>query len=336
MSITRIRALISAHLLLVFTGCDVTVPLGLEPVRTGPPIGVSCEEPRTGNPRELAGGQDAPRRLVVDDKYIYWVNQADEPSATGTITRIAKAGGEPEVLASHQAVPEGIALDDDAVYWIARGVAVGNGQLMRVPKAGGEPAPQAVALATYGTLAVDDQNIYLSDRFFVESIPKAGGAPQVIAQLNSPAMLGIAIDDRRVYFTDMAGGSVRSVAKVGGEAAAFTRTCTPGSVAAVDGYIYWTACLDVSLFRAPSAGDPAVALVPGKYAAHDFAVTSEHVYFATVGGFSVPGGIYRLPRAGGDIEMVTGGGCGYWGIAVDATSVYFTNRLDGTVNAIDR
>jgi hypothetical protein len=149
-------------------------------------------------------------------------------------------------------------------------------------------------------------------------------------------MLGIAIDDRRVYFTEMTGGSVRAVAKAGGETTLFTRTCTPGSVAAVDGYIYWTACLDVSLFRAPSTGDPAVALVPGKYAVTDFAVTSDHIYFATFGGFNVPGGIYRLAPDGGNIEMLTGGGCGYRGIAVDATSVYFTNRLDGTVNAVNR
>jgi hypothetical protein len=191
-------------------------------------------------------------------------------------------------------------------------------------------------LHTFGTLAIDDQYVYLSDDFFVERIPKRGGAPQVIAQLGGPSMLGIALDDDHVYFTEMASDSVRSVDKSGGETATFARTCTPGSVAAADGYVYWTACLDASLYRAPGASEPAVALVPGRYAAHDFAVTSDHIYFPSGGGFDVPGGIYRIDPDGGDIQMLTGGRCGYWGIAVDTTTVYFTNHVEGTVNTIER
>lgn len=34
--------------------------------------------------------------------------------------------------------------------------------------------------------------------------------------------------------------------------------------------------------------------------------------------------------------MLAGGGYGYQGIAVDATTMYFTNHIDGTVNAVAR
>lgn len=66
------------------------------------------------------------------------------------------------------------------------------------------------------------------------------------------------------------------------------------------------------------------------------ATASNRIYFAQSGGHGVPGGIYWIDRAGGNVHMLTEGGVGYWSVAVDDTTVYFTNQACGTVNAVAR
>jgi hypothetical protein len=326
MTIADLRVVISAHLFLcVFAACDMLVP-----------ISDPCYTPRVGSSRELARRQDKVSWLVIDDHHVYWLNDGTERS-TGALMRVAKTGGEPQVLAANQAGLRRIAMDDDAIYWISWDREATSSQLLRLAKTGGDATLLAVALDTDDTMAIDDQYVYLTADDFLVRVPKLGGPMQVLAPLTGDHLQGIAVDDHQVYFTEWRRHLVSSVAKIDGETAAFAQTCLPGRLTAADGYVYWwSSCPDVALFRASSPNEPAVPLVPGEHSVLDVAVASDRVYFTEYGEYGAPGGIYEVDVNGGDLEMLVGGGCGYTGIAVDATTIYYTNYVKGTVNAVAR
>jgi hypothetical protein len=77
-----------------------------------------------------------------------------------------------------------------------------------------------------------------------------------------------------------------------------------------------------------------VALAEGIVEASLIALDDEYVYFTSTGeNVNTTGKVQRVPKAGGAVDdLVTGLGVPY-GIAVDATYVYFTDRL---ANALDR
>ena len=70
--------------------------------------------------------------IAIDEDYVYFTDF----STSGTVQKVAKAGGTPITLATNQVMPAGIAVDSTSVYWVNvgnSGYAVpGTGSVMRL------------------------------------------------------------------------------------------------------------------------------------------------------------------------------------------------------------
>jgi hypothetical protein len=168
---------------------------------------------------------------------------------------------------------------------------------------GRTPVATATGQSSPVSIAVDKNNVYWTDEYpyqgfgggvigpAVVKAPLDGGAPTVLAA--SPAPSGIAVDDTYVYWTDQLGGN--------------------------------------GVMRVPIDGGATVTLVHGNldggqpYQATAITLDANNVYFTSPYGPSA-GYVMSVPKDGG-APFVIASGQGYpdWGLAVDATNVYWVN-----------
>lgn len=167
--------------------------------------GGSCVSPT------LYSGLSSVADIVVDDLYLYWVDNSE-----GTVNRGSKIGGAITKLATGQYTPSRIAMDATHLYWSNRTGAA----IMRMPKTGGTPTIVAAAKEPFD-LVLDDTRVYWlnrADGTFV-SAPKAGGAMTTHATIANPAGsaagAGIAVGGAYVYWADVALGTYQAP-KAGG------------------------------------------------------------------------------------------------------------------------
>jgi hypothetical protein len=114
------------------------------------------------DPEELASKEPEPRRVVLDDKHLYWTvwgsGMSGDHSKTGIVKRMHKDGkGAPEVFAPGQSHPAGIAIDATTVYWANEG----DGNVMKLAKAGGVPSILTADIPDPASVAVDASGIYV-------------------------------------------------------------------------------------------------------------------------------------------------------------------------------
>jgi hypothetical protein len=109
---------------------------------------------------------------------------------------------------------------------------------------------------------------------------------------------------------------------------------TPNCIAVYDSYVYWTnnGSSNGSVMKVPVGGGTPTPLATGqstsKGAANCIAVNGTGVYWATADP------IMSVPLAGGTPNPVLSGQGSPNGITIDATSVYCTNRVGGTVESV--
>ena len=265
------------------------------------------------------------RDIVADATSVYWIRVATQPDGgeADEVAECAKAGcnGVPTVLAVDRSV-EGLAVDASSVYWTN-----GYGTIRKVGLAGGTPTTIASGQDGATKIAVDATNVYWNDQLplrgprdhtFHESpspgavmkMPIAGGNPTTLASNVSP--FEIAVDAVSVYWAenDSPGRRLPSSAQV---------------------------------MKVPIAGGAPTTLASGQDAPQDLVVDGSYVYWTNIPGpclagscgSSLPdtGTVMRVPVGGGTPSTIASQQPGPSGIAVDATSVYWTNNPGGTVVA---
>lgn len=151
-----------------------------------------------------------PFAIAVDETGVYWSNQHD-----GSVMKAALAGGAPTTLvAGGEEQGRGIALDASDVYFTTPN-GVGKGEVRRVSKAGGASVALTANAAT-GELAIDGANVYVSD-YNSGGVVKVGKADAATTTLFPPGgkqnPLGIAVDDRFVYFANSTTGTLLKIEK---------------------------------------------------------------------------------------------------------------------------
>ena len=324
-----------------------------------------------GSGEILASGQQSPEYLAVDRTNVYWANAGnvalgpDPCDGGGSIVKVPIGGGTPVVLAAGQNCPVGIAVDDTNVYWTNN---IDNGSVATVPIAGGPPVTLAAG-QTYPTgIAVNATDVYwVNDKSFVgpspspiaSVSPKTGsvmrmaldaGAPTVLVpSLDSP--FALALDETSVYFTVLGNSLIEKTSLVGGAPLTLASSQyghTSGAIA-VDGTSIYSPWSPVSVggcnpAKIPLDGGPPVVLGTSVssecgVAIYGIATDGVAVYWTQEEGpgdggpvdLGQYGVVKKVPVTDGVPVTLARGLALPRGIAVDATSVYWANAIDGTI-----
>jgi hypothetical protein len=244
-----------------------------------------------GGVTTLATNQASPKAIALDDTNIYWTNSGD-----GTLYMLRKSGGAPILLVVGQSSPSAIATTTlsagtQSVAWVDPTA----GTVMRQQMLAGDPygQPQVIAKgqsSPQGIAVSGDQIVwseYNSGRIDWMGPGLAGTMPRQFPAGTAP--LGVVIDGARAYIADYGTGAVLS------------QGIPPGGV------------------------DQASLATGGAFA---IAVDATNVYFTAVTQLTIDNktsAIVSVPKAGGAPTTLAPNQVYPGSIAIDATSVYWTD-----------
>ncbi len=255
----------------------------------------------------LARDQSGPTPLAIAGGRAVWGNLASYlPNGTyvspGSLVEVSISGGATMTLVSGlpSAAWTVLAANATAAYW--PGQSVGEGIVM-TPLSGG--ASLVLSPSPVGSIAADATSVYWTDgpstnapNSIVRKMPFGGGTVTTLASIASYTAQGLALDAQYVYWTSSCSGGCAN----------------PGLIT-----------------RVPLTGGTVQTLAsfPQGYAgAFTFAVDATALYWAE--GYASAVNVVRMPLGGG--APVTLAPAPYArNIAVDGTSVYWTDDYDGLV-----
>jgi hypothetical protein len=287
--------------------------------------------PVGGGPTATLAGGAAP--LAIDSTGVYCTNQFSTNPAPA-ILKMPLGGGAPAVIASLSILPAAIAVDATGVYWTSPGRGqvyfqdagaselsrlLAPGSVMKISLDGGLPTVLASGQVGVGAIAIDENNVYWTagtvvnfgtPQFRRESsvvkMPLGGGTPAtfVSGQIDS---FRIAVDAANIYWLNRGTGE--------------------------NGYT------DGSVMKASLTNGLPITLATGQVNLTDMAIDATSVYWATMGspqddgtgGYVGDGAVMKVPLAGGTPTTIASGQLAAAALAIDATSVYWANDIDGSL-----
>jgi sugar lactone lactonase YvrE len=296
-------------------------------------VGARCVE-------VLASGRKGPGGIAVNNVGVYWT-EVDTP---GSIAKVPKNGGAVEILATNQDHPLGIALDDASAYWTNDG----DGSIVRVPLGGGTAVTLASVPGYALGIAVEAGELYWATGAGLAMAPVGGGLVTTLAR--QTGLVYVALDATSVYWTSSDARAVMKAPLAGGPVVTLVSSANPapsGGVAVDATNVYWTttatAGTGANIMSAPIAGGMSVTLATGQNLPTAIVVDNSALYWVNSGystaspaGMAadasfVTGSVVKLNLGGGEPTTISAGSGSPQAIAVDATSVYWTNGPDGTV-----
>ncbi len=278
--------------------------------------------------------------LAVDQDYVYFSTF----QASGSVMRVPIAGGDAQPFVSGETYPHDIALDDKRVFWCLGATA--PGYLAGELKAGGTRVALATGIANgLGRVTSDGAFAYYVTAYnSLYRVAVDGGNPAVVASGPYNSNINdVAFYQGELFWTNDGLWNTTYTAKLP-ETGYLGRTAVSGSrdlghtaiktalsspldrVAVDDSYVYF---IDKdSVYRADRTGGQAQVLAPLAPASgtiSDLLSDGEHLYFSNKTA------VYRLPVTGGTVEALTYGWTQLRAIAVDASTLYFTDQAGGLV-----
>ena len=300
----------------------------------------------------LASGQSDRGNIAVSATGVYWTNMN-----YGTVMTVSLNGGMPATVTPMAGYPDAIAVDTTSVYWTDGGDARA---VMKVPLNGGTLTTLASGQFFPDGIAVDATSVYWSSGNAVMKVPLDGGAVATLAYEGhpecdppvchltatlgppAPSPVGIAVDARNVYWTNMGtgsyGGTVMKVPLSGGTPTTLAAMqLNPVGIAVDTTSVYWFNIGETegpfvgiflgSVVKMPLDGGASTALASGQRFPAGMAADATSVYWTDPGADNV----LKVPLGGGTPTTLAFEQDTPWGIAVDSTSVYWANRNGGTV-----
>jgi len=223
-------------------------------------------------------GADVTADIVVDDNYVYWVDQSASqlcsPPCNWEIQRIPVSGGTPVVLATASRRIDSLKADAANLYWEESslepwepGCNCGS-QIKTVAKTGGaatvlvdgslngtipEPTPGSMAgswLPTGGIAVTDTHVIFATasnSSYVVKSIPVTGGAISDLASITSNAgftrnaILDLTVDGASIFWIDTANSTLNRMPVAGGNVVILADGLSAPAALATNGTtVFWT------------------------------------------------------------------------------------------------
>ncbi len=237
--------------------------------------------------------------------------------------------------------PNRMAVDSANVYWA--GYQSPGGVF------GCRQGPSCAAVVQYAgsrpvsALATDGVDLFwssgMSSSELVYSCPSTNCATPTQISTWFGSAGSIATDGTSVYWTDFGGGAILAVPYGSVAAAANTLAggeSSPFGVASDGSSVYWTTYVSAGELRTVArGGGQATSLATMQSYAHDLAYDgSAALYWTNAGTSGVGDGSVMkcvLPGCQGGLQTLASGRAHPWGIAVDATWVYWTERDSGQV-----
>lgn len=282
----------------------------------------------------LASGINTPLGIAVDDTNVYVSVWGD-----GTIVKLPKNGGTVTTLASGLNGPMSMAIDATNVYW----ADYMGGDIMQVPIAGGTPTTIASGQGSnVGPVAVGTQVFWMTGEDSttgvgqVLSAPIGGGSAPTVWESGLAYTWGLEVNGPTVYWTASAYLQWTSTpgSKLGGPNAELA--C---AIRVSGGYVYWTNSMDTDAVMTMPSASPLTPTVlatgAGNVIRQSLVVDGMNAYWS-----ESTGDILKVPLAGGipvTLTTLQEAASDYnpdvQRIAVDATSLYFTN---GNTNEVTK
>jgi hypothetical protein len=263
--------------------------------------------------------------LAVDDDSLFYGGNDGGPGTSGTITRVAQAGGTPQTLATPPGAMAGMVVSGGKLLWATQtSAAEGTGAVFAqaitpLGQAPATPVAMAQNLMQPCALAADDTSVYWLDCAVDEllSLPLTaapGAAPRVLAtNLNLGAMAQC--------------GDVSL------------------SLAAAGGQVYWIEGVNVRTVLA--GGTPLTVASESDWAPAQLLADASEVYWSTASnycGASGDGpdvndrspGLWSAPAGGGSVSQELGQDASPAAVAMDATFLYWAGGSDGQIHRLAR
>jgi hypothetical protein len=254
--------------------------------------------------------------IVTDDFFLYWAK------ADGSVKRVSLDGGPPTTLVSGRQLPGALAVDETHIYW-----ASSNGEIGRAPKGGGDP--ETIIQAGDGSgLALDANNIYFTTSAgTVQRRSKQGGDLTALA-VDQKVASDFAISGVSLIWANPNAGSINEMLTDGGAAQELVKAQDqPAHAAISDSNIYWTnfGNSTVGISQRDGSDVHEIAAVSSKPDAVMGDATN--VYFS-----DLDGGVHVASVHGGEATRLgKGPGGGKVSLAMDLTSIYWANSVDGAI-----
>jgi hypothetical protein len=211
--------------------------------------------------------------------------------------------------------PWAIAVDETSVYWLST-----TGVVSKVPLDGGTVVTLASGLDSPFGLAIDRVNAYFTAGPSVLSVPLTGGSIATHATIAGTSGTGIGVNATRLCWIAGTNVMCMPVSATGTEPIAVGPAAEARYLTMDATNVYWTG-EDGYVRMAPTDGSaPATVIASGQTDPLAIAVSATSAYWTTPTGDA---GLVQAPIGGGAARALAPGP-GYYGIALDESSVYFS------------